>query len=360
MMFGGKDVKRWLSELRGKDMAEAFAWSYKRRYKTGYVWQDLLDEDLITPISDNEYVLKGSEISATTTSTDNDDCSYNEKKALTHQGEANQHRHSSKAKTQEHQKNPLTEKSTEIEQDSPPCISETSTVTDESTKNEEHEEKAFRKTKENEQTDQVDNTRLYSTLLNKNKNKKNDRDNNSKASTDTYKKGRSYSIGASNMLRNIITCGAIETNDSAMVKVNGHSKASLSACTHKIIGNTPHIRKGEELGGSERISGNDIFNLKHQSARKSWDGVKISRKNNSDDTKSGFMSKQKPVSSAAFRPLYVPNCSQCGKSFKPEKLHQHMKSCKGTKAFLAKSPIPTSTSTNYADETSVSTYLLKY
>ncbi|PHT95156.1 hypothetical protein T459_03038 [Capsicum annuum] len=59
-----KDVKRWLGELRGKDMPESFAWSYKRKYKSGYVWQDLLDEDLITPISDNEYVLKGSEISS--------------------------------------------------------------------------------------------------------------------------------------------------------------------------------------------------------------------------------------------------------------------------------------------------------
>lgn len=36
-----------------------------RKYKTGYVWQDLLDDDLITPVSDNEYVLKGSEISST-------------------------------------------------------------------------------------------------------------------------------------------------------------------------------------------------------------------------------------------------------------------------------------------------------
>ncbi|MCD7460120.1 hypothetical protein HAX54_042912 [Datura stramonium] len=61
-----RDVKRWLGELRGKDMAESFAWSYKRKYKTGYVWQDLLDEDLITPISDNEYVLKGSEIPSIT------------------------------------------------------------------------------------------------------------------------------------------------------------------------------------------------------------------------------------------------------------------------------------------------------
>ncbi|XP_020242738.1 uncharacterized protein LOC109820952 [Asparagus officinalis] len=38
----------------------------ERRYKSGYVWQDLADDELITPISDNEYVLKGSEISSKT------------------------------------------------------------------------------------------------------------------------------------------------------------------------------------------------------------------------------------------------------------------------------------------------------
>lgn len=37
-----------------------------RKYRTGYIWQDLLDDDLITPMSDNEYVLKGSEISSST------------------------------------------------------------------------------------------------------------------------------------------------------------------------------------------------------------------------------------------------------------------------------------------------------
>lgn len=29
------------------------------------MWQDLFDDDLINPISDNEYVVKGSEISST-------------------------------------------------------------------------------------------------------------------------------------------------------------------------------------------------------------------------------------------------------------------------------------------------------
>ncbi|XP_042374490.1 protein SOSEKI 1-like isoform X2 [Zingiber officinale] len=57
-----RDVKRWLSEFRGKDLPETFTWSYKRRYRGGYVWQDVMDGDLLTPCSDNEYVLKGSEI----------------------------------------------------------------------------------------------------------------------------------------------------------------------------------------------------------------------------------------------------------------------------------------------------------
>ncbi|XP_028803271.1 disease resistance protein At4g27190-like [Neltuma alba] len=36
-------------------------YDWRKIYKTGYVWQDLLDDDLITPISDNEYVIKGSQ-----------------------------------------------------------------------------------------------------------------------------------------------------------------------------------------------------------------------------------------------------------------------------------------------------------
>ncbi|XP_020674002.2 uncharacterized protein LOC110093448 [Dendrobium catenatum] len=55
-----RDVKRWLSELRGKEMPDSFAWSYQRRYKKALVWQDLKDDDLLTTISDSEYVLLGS------------------------------------------------------------------------------------------------------------------------------------------------------------------------------------------------------------------------------------------------------------------------------------------------------------
>ncbi|CAN1169015.1 Protein SOSEKI 1 [Linum perenne] len=83
-----RDVKRWMGELRGKDMPDSFSWSYKRRYKTGYIWQDLIDDDLITPISDNEYVLKGSDIMA-----DYDISTYNS--TILHNVEANSYSSSS-------------------------------------------------------------------------------------------------------------------------------------------------------------------------------------------------------------------------------------------------------------------------
>ncbi|KAI5072256.1 hypothetical protein GOP47_0012362 [Adiantum capillus-veneris] len=57
-----RDVKRRLAVIRGKRLPLTFAWSYKRSYKNGYVWQDLCDDDLIFPAHGCEYVLKGSEI----------------------------------------------------------------------------------------------------------------------------------------------------------------------------------------------------------------------------------------------------------------------------------------------------------
>ncbi|KAI6675812.1 hypothetical protein NL676_036608 [Syzygium grande] len=56
-----KDIKRWLADLRGSHLTEAFSWSYKRRYKTGYIWQEVVDDDLVMPTSRNEYVLQGCE-----------------------------------------------------------------------------------------------------------------------------------------------------------------------------------------------------------------------------------------------------------------------------------------------------------
>ncbi|KAF8675231.1 hypothetical protein HU200_047900 [Digitaria exilis] len=55
-----RDVIRRLDALRGKGMAAMYSWSCKRRYKTGFVWHDVLEDDLLLPAQGSEYVLKGS------------------------------------------------------------------------------------------------------------------------------------------------------------------------------------------------------------------------------------------------------------------------------------------------------------
>ncbi|CAK9144788.1 unnamed protein product [Ilex paraguariensis] len=333
-----KDVKRWLSELRGKDMPESFAWSYKRRYKTGYVWQDLLDEDLITPISDNEYVLKGSEILSTTSN--NADHSYDGKKTSMQKEppledhEAKPHKLSSKDINGEHPeaKMGVTTKTTcEIEEDSPSYNSETSALTDDSIKLEDDNRLDTAKreiTDEQSHTFEDDSSSFYSTLLNdKNKKGNGDKPGNigtpASSKSSSFRIRRSYSGGASHMFRSLITCRAVDTDESAMVMINRSNKASLNIPANK---GYSKIIKGEKLGGSERIFGTP-WNQQQHSRRKSCDGVEDKRKN-----KKSEFSKDKTVS-AAYKPINGPTCSQCGKQFGPEKLYTHMKSCRGMKVF---------------------------
>ncbi|XAR54290.1 hypothetical protein NMG60_11029350 [Bertholletia excelsa] len=220
-------------------MPELFAWSYKRRYKTGYLWQDLLDDDLITPISDNEYVLKGCEISTANFGnfSENQETSLDES-----------------AKT-----------SSELDEDSALFSSESSTLTDDSPKPEEGKDSEKTKQELETRSEKFDN--LPSSYPHKN-----DEKNKSK--------------NTSGMFRNLITCGAADTKESAVVVIK---RKKLMPC------------------------------------RKSHDGGKST----------GY---QKPIS-PAYRPVNGPNCSQCGKQFKPEKMHKHMMSCKGMKDLT---PKPTS------------------
>ncbi|KAJ1376600.1 Upstream of FLC [Sesbania bispinosa] len=57
-----RDVIDRLNALRGRGMASLYSWSCKRSYKSGFVWHDLCEDDLILPAHGNEYVLKGSEL----------------------------------------------------------------------------------------------------------------------------------------------------------------------------------------------------------------------------------------------------------------------------------------------------------
>ncbi|KAJ6717835.1 PROTEIN UPSTREAM OF FLC-LIKE ISOFORM X1 [Salix purpurea] len=55
-----KDVTERINHLRGQGMANLYSWSSKRRYKNGFVWQDLSETDYIQPCHGHEYILKGS------------------------------------------------------------------------------------------------------------------------------------------------------------------------------------------------------------------------------------------------------------------------------------------------------------
>ncbi|KAH6793988.1 hypothetical protein C2S52_004465 [Perilla frutescens var. hirtella] len=57
-----RDVIERLNVLRGRGIGSMYSWSCKRSYKTGYVWHDLCDDDVIHPAHGNEYILKGSEL----------------------------------------------------------------------------------------------------------------------------------------------------------------------------------------------------------------------------------------------------------------------------------------------------------
>ncbi|KAL6981575.1 hypothetical protein U1Q18_023201 [Sarracenia purpurea var. burkii] len=262
------DVKRWLSELRGKDMPEAFAWSYKRRYKTGYVWQDLLDEDLITPISDNEYVLKGSEIPFV-----NLDVRSNGEKKLNSlqkepkpeqpEGVQERPKTSTDAAAGAAAKPPC-----EIEEESPPFGSEASTVTDDSTKLEEQKNSILGSTKQ-ETPKQRDDSSEKTNRKNPRKMKdSNDINSNVEinsrtsgaSSASSFRKSKSYSTGAANVLRNLITCGTVDTNDSALVIIKRRDKKSFHLPIDKADDDvdddcykTSKIGEGDKMGGSERI-----------------------------------------------------------------------------------------------------------
>ncbi|CAN6338008.1 unnamed protein product [Urochloa humidicola] len=56
-----RDFTARLDALRGSGMPAMYAWSAKRSYRNGYVWQDLAGDDLVHPANGaDEYVLKGS------------------------------------------------------------------------------------------------------------------------------------------------------------------------------------------------------------------------------------------------------------------------------------------------------------
>uniref|UniRef100_A0A1S3CEM9 SOSEKI DIX-like domain-containing protein n=1 Tax=Cucumis melo TaxID=3656 RepID=A0A1S3CEM9_CUCME len=359
-----RDVKRWLGELRGKEMPEAFSWSYKRKYKTGYVWQDLVDDDLITPISDNEYVLQGSQIIFPSTLFDTKKSLFREELELSED-------FSSK----------LQQRNAE---QSPPYDSERSTVTDDgdSVKVEEETTKNLERNPkqgvvEEEEVDEIEgfktqysSSSLYAKLANNKKEKDKDKDlmgkeggttatsTVSSSSQPAFTKSKSYSSGASHVFRQLITCGtgAVDTNDTVLVKNRSPKDPPLEKPKNDAV-----VCRDEVLGGSARVIGSswDFGNLeiRRQTSRTSVDDL---RKKRPKENGNG-----KVTAATTYKPMAGPNCSLCGKTFRPEKMHSHMKSCRGIKSLTKNNPatsdkttLSKSTTTTTSDKDLVSTYML--
>ncbi|KAL8119444.1 uncharacterized protein LOC141724290 [Apium graveolens] len=205
-----RDIKRWLAVVRGEDMPESFSWSYKRRYKTGYVWQDSLDEDLITPISDNEYVIKGSQFccasSSTSTIDDHEESSNVEANKCNNQdSEATQMDNETKQLRDIHEA-PIT------------------TPINDSTKDEEETKHLISRNEENcSMMKKKRNDVFFLNFLKKNKSKKfqleiqshemADQSAASKLICSTKKKEKK---NTRSLLRRVITCGMVDDRDSAM------------------------------------------------------------------------------------------------------------------------------------------------
>ncbi|KAF3497238.1 hypothetical protein DY000_02058197 [Brassica cretica] len=198
-----RDVKRWLAGVRGDAMPDAYSWSCKRRYKNGYVWQDLLDDDLITPISDNEYVLKGSEI------------------LLKPLKEVSPH---AAKKAWETRNGGIADNM--IPKEAPVFCSQrstatTSTVTDESTTNVEDVvvlKKPDREKVSGERDNSTGNGSGRPSV------------SSSTSSSSSFIKSKGYSsLRASHVLRNLMKCGGMDTNDVVLVPLNKSASGAFGA-----------------------------------------------------------------------------------------------------------------------------------
>ncbi|XP_062000455.1 protein SOSEKI 1 [Rosa rugosa] len=352
-----RDIKRWLADLRGKDMPETFTWSYKRRYKKGYVWQDLLDDDLITPISDNEYVLKGSQILSYSSFAPPHSYLYAAEKKRCLLKEL-QPPNSEEAPFQMHH---ITKTSFETDQqESPPhnsgsslidadavnirgdqkCSSSSSTIKANSTNHEQSKDKSS-----------IENSCFYSHLLLKKKSSSvKDKDSkemgcssttssssssphNSSPQSQSVPLGKSTKKQHLSMFRNLINCGAVDTNDTVFVRLNRDSK-TYSTNNNKPLNRSRQdiiIRKEKrEKAGTVGYAG--LFRTcMNQQERPQQPQNHTTTASKSDD-------RNQKIASSTYRPVRGPHCSHCRKQFKPEKLHSHMKSCKGIKALSKTAP----------------------
>ncbi|KZV18393.1 protein UPSTREAM OF FLC-like [Dorcoceras hygrometricum] len=325
-----RDIKRWLRELRGDDLPESYSWSFKRRYRTGYVWQDIQDDDLVTPISDNEYVLKGSEIASTKNTTG---VSIGKKQPCLDEGQKATPEYQDQSLIPRH----ISMKSSpQIEEEYPVFGSEASTLTDnsltlETQKNDINDRDGIKHEKLDKKTSydgKIDNPKKRNNKVEiDEKITKHAASSNAASVPHKFSKSKSCSSYAtsSNVFRNMMSCGAINTDDSATVTISKNHIPFSSLCStdQKTVHSAETLKGDRTIGVPHRI-----YTIPWMDRQ--WSSRNGGMKDAMEDKEESKV--QTRASAGAYKPINGPNCSQCGKPFKPEKLHAHMKFCKGMKA----------------------------
>ncbi|KAL0924721.1 hypothetical protein M5K25_005574 [Dendrobium thyrsiflorum] len=296
-----RDVKRWLSELRGREMPESFSWSYKRSYKAGHIWQDLTDNDLITPFSDNEYILKGSLIPSQHNKAVEQFFPFNGRSnTISTRKQDREEEDEVQDENELEEEEEISYESLQIEdnispkppprgdEESPlrPVLPSTSTSSEQVIEN----HSAAKSSKRREEMKKGDQEKSCNEVVIK-KNGSHVNRSNSKGRREVRPRRR-----AADILRNLLRCRLVDIKDSLK-------------------------RDSRQRNGS--ISRKNYQTSNSNNERKNW-GKKGSNGGSRKMT-------EKSASVLRYKPCTEPNCSQCGKPFKPEKLHSHMKSCMALK-----------------------------
>ncbi|EEC71582.1 hypothetical protein OsI_03955 [Oryza sativa Indica Group] len=296
-----RDVKRWLSELRGQDMADNFSWSYKRKYKAGYIWQDLMmDDDLITPISDNEYVLKGCDVRRATESPKEKSSSLAEEpkkldsqevKVACDQKQVEEVTTTTAPDSDERSPKTLPP----VDEDSPgePASRSTAPLKKDLPRGLREE----RKKQQREVVKVVSKAVVVPAPAPEQKVKGAASGRISSHTPPAV--GSARRMHLAQLLHNLLTCGAADADDTALRPVLRHGADDDG-------GDWPPTPVCPGIDGC---------------------GLRVGKK---VKVRRGRKDKAKPKRDGgdSHKPASLPRCSQCGKEFKPQELHSHMQSCR--------------------------------
>ncbi|KAK8962687.1 hypothetical protein KSP40_PGU014070 [Platanthera guangdongensis] len=266
-----RDVKKWICDLRGKEMADSFAWSYKRKYKGGYIWEDLTDDDIIAPISDDhQYVIKGSLLPTPSKSTADSGFLTEEEE------EEEEEKRKSMASTSASKK-PHHETLSDEENAVSSSFAEREII---------RRAAVFKLDAWRAEKMRAEEQQRCMEIVAKKKEKGSENNNENIVDNGSRK-------WASDVLKNLFKCKTVETKDSV----------------------TTAMRSNHGGGGGGGGGITSESNTKSHALRK----------------KCETSSSKGRAASAMYKPASEPSCSQCGRPFRPEKMNVHMNSCKALK-----------------------------